>query len=119
MMPPGVEVLVGLSRQAPFGLVLMLGWGGVQVELPCRGLSFAAGEQSPEELALEMKARPVEIRKVQEAVREFLRLVLKLLRAAHSKSALLTDYSDFDEAPISATISSSCRLTSGAIAMTC
>lgn len=33
MVPGGVEVLGGITRQAPFGAVLTLGWGGTQVEL--------------------------------------------------------------------------------------
>ncbi|MCW5653585.1 MAG: acetate--CoA ligase family protein [Hydrogenophaga sp.] len=33
MVSGGVEVLVGMSRQMPFGHTLAVGWGGVQVEL--------------------------------------------------------------------------------------
>ncbi|MFM0731112.1 acetate--CoA ligase family protein [Paraburkholderia sediminicola] len=33
MVSSGVEVLIGLSRQEPFGLALAIGWGGIQVEI--------------------------------------------------------------------------------------
>jgi acyl-CoA synthetase (NDP forming) len=61
MAPPGVEVIVGMSKDAQFGPVLMFGLGGILVEV-LKDVSFRIvplTERDAREMIKEIKGYPV------------------------------------------------------------
>ena len=61
MAPPGVEVIVGMSKDAQFGPVLMFGLGGILVEI-LKDVSFRivpVTERDAREMVKEIKGYPV------------------------------------------------------------
>jgi len=61
MAPPGVEVIVGMSKDAQFGPVLMFGLGGILVEV-LKDVSFRivpVAERDAREMIREIKGYPV------------------------------------------------------------
>jgi acyl-CoA synthetase (NDP forming) len=61
MAPPGVEVIVGMSKDAQFGPVLMFGLGGILVEV-LKDVSFRivpVSERDAREMIKEIKGYPV------------------------------------------------------------
>jgi acyl-CoA synthetase (NDP forming) len=61
MAPPGVEVIVGMSKDAQFGPVLMFGLGGILVEV-LKDVSFRivpVTEKDAQEMIKEIKGYPV------------------------------------------------------------
>ena len=61
MAPPGVEVIVGMSKDAQFGPVLMFGLGGILVEV-LKDVSFRivpVTERDAREMIKEIKGYPV------------------------------------------------------------